>query len=109
MEEDTNEEIASSDGNQVRVENVDGEGGEHRGQTDSIKAGVDSSEHTNVTSLEKLTEGELEEHHWETEEHEGDQVGDEPDTTTPFEGKVGESPEVTETNGGSDSGEDEGG
>jgi hypothetical protein len=69
---------------------------------------VNSSEHTNVTTLEELTEGEFKEHHGETEEHKSDKVRDEPDTTTPFEGEVRESPEVTESDGGTDSGKDEG-
>jgi hypothetical protein len=68
---------------------------------------VDATEHTDVTTLEELSEGELKHHHGETQEEESEQVGDEEDTTTPLEAEVRETPEVTESNGGSDSGEDE--
>lgn len=70
---------------------------------------MDSSEHTDVTTLEELTEGEFEHHHGESEEHQGNEVRDEPDTSTPLVGEVGESPEVTKSDGGSDSGENESG
>jgi len=69
---------------------------------------VDATEHTNVTSLEQLSEGELKHHHGETQEEESEQVGDEEDATSPLVSKVRETPEVSKTNSGTDSGQDEG-
>jgi hypothetical protein len=68
---------------------------------------VDTTEHTDVTTLELLTHRQLEEHHRDTNEEEAEQVGDEEDSTTILVGEVRESPEVTKTNGRSDSSENE--
>jgi hypothetical protein len=68
---------------------------------------VDTTEHTDVTTLELLTHRQLEEHHRDTNEEEAEQVGDEEDSTTILVGEVRESPEGTKTHGRSDSSENE--
>ena len=102
------EQVDEGPGNDHIVVEGDGEGGEHGGESDTGEAGVDSTEHTNITTLELLTERELEHEHGDTEEEEADQVGDEEKSTTPLEAEVRETPEVTKTNGGSNGGQDEG-
>jgi len=82
-------------------------GGEHGGTTNTSEAGVDAAEHTDVTALELLAEGELHEGHGDTDEEEADEVGDEEESTTPGVAQVGEAPEVTEADGVADHGEDE--
>ena len=69
---------------------------------------MDSTEHTNISTLELLSERELEHEHGETEEEEAAQVGHKEEGTTPLEAEVGETPEVTKTNGGTDGGEHKG-
>jgi len=68
---------------------------------------VDTTEHTDVTTLELLTHRQLEEHHRDTDKEKAEQVGDEEDSTTILVREVRESPEVTKTNGRSDSSENE--
>ena len=78
-------------------------------ETDTGKTGVDSTEHTDVTSLEFLTKRELHECYGDTNAEEADPVGDKEEGTTPLIAQVGETPEVSKTDTVADHGEDEGG
>ena len=69
---------------------------------------MDGSEHTDVTTLELLSERELEHEHWQTQEEEGQEVWHEEKTATVLVAEVWESPEVTESDSGTDSGENKG-
>jgi len=68
---------------------------------------VDSSEYTDVTALEFLTERELHESNGDANGEQADPVGDEEQGATPFEAEIGESPEVTEADTVADHSEDE--
>lgn len=106
--EDRGNEVDQGNGNQVGVEDVDGKCREHRSQSNTVQLRVDSTEHTNVTTLEQLSKGELKQHHGKTQEEESKEVGNEEDTSSPLVSQVRETPEVTETNGRSNSSENEG-
>jgi len=49
-------EVAAGNGDQVRVEDIDGEGRENRGESNSEKFRFDSFEDTDVATLEELSE-----------------------------------------------------
>ena len=70
---------------------------------------MDATEHADVAALELLAQGELEQEHGDAEEEEGDQVGNEEESTAPLVAEVGEAPEVTESDGGTDGSQHEGG
>jgi len=106
---ESGEKVDKSPGDDDIVVEGDGKGSEHGGKTDTSETRVDSTEHTDVTSLELLTERELEHKHGDTNEEKAAQIGDEEEGSTPFEAKVRETPEVSKTDCGSDSGEDESG
>ena len=86
----------------------DAERGQDGGKADTGEARVDSSEHTDVTALELLTEGQFHECHGETDEEEADEVGNEEGGTTPGEAEVGETPEVSEADTVANHGKNEG-
>jgi len=58
---------------------------------------MNSAEHTNITTLELLTERHLHKSHWDSNEEKADPVWDEEKRATPSEAEVRETPEVTET------------
>ena len=74
----------------------DAEGGEDGGEADSRKAGVDSTEHTDVTALELLAERELHESDGDANREEANEVGYEEESAAPRVAEVGETPEVSE-------------
>ena len=85
------------------------EGGQHRGESDTRKSGVDSTEDTDVTALELLSERHLHEGDRDSNEEEAAQVRDEEQSTTPSVAQVGEAPEVAEADTVADHSQDEGG
>ena len=58
---------------------------------------MDSTEHTDITTLEFLTECHLHESHWDSNEEQADPVWDEEKHASPSEAEVRETPEVSET------------
>lgn len=50
------EEVHKRPGNDHIVIEGDGKGGEHGGKSNTGESGVDTTEHTNITTLEELTE-----------------------------------------------------
>jgi hypothetical protein len=68
---------------------------------------VDAAKNADVTSLEFLTERNLEHEHGQSEEEQTEQVGHEEEGAAPLEGEVGESPEVSEANAVAHDGQDE--
>ena len=72
------------------------EGGEHRRCSDTRESWVNTSEHSNITTLEFLAETELHEGHWNTNGEEANPVGNEEQGSSPLEAKVREAPEVSE-------------
>jgi hypothetical protein len=91
------EEVDDSPSNDDCVVEGDGEGTEDGSHTDTGKSGVDTSEDTDVTTLELLSERELEHEHRKPEEEEAKEVGHEEETTTMLEAKIGETPEVSQS------------
>lgn len=89
--------VHKSPGDDDVVIESDTEGGKNGSETDTGKARVHTSEHTNISLLEDLSEGELKHEHGDTEEEEAEKIGDEEKSTTPLVAEIGESPEVTET------------
>ena len=57
---------------------------------------MDSSEHSNITTLELLAETELHECHWNTNGQEANPVGNEEERSAPLKAQVRETPEVSE-------------
>ena len=106
--DESHDEVDQGPANDDVVVGHDVVGGEHRGSTHTGEAGMDTAEHTDVTTLELLAEGELHKGHGDTDEEEANEVGDEEESTTPSVAQVGEAPEVTEADGVADHGEDEG-
>lgn len=100
-------EVDHSPGNDDLVVERDAVSGNNGSQTDTGKSGVDTTEHTDVTTLEFLTHRQLKEHHRDTNKEKAEQVGDEENSTTILVREVRESPEVTKTNGRSNSSENE--
>lgn len=82
---------------------------ENGSESDTGKTGVDSTEHTDVTSLEFLTERELHKCNGDTNGKEADPVGDEEEGTSPLIAQVGETPEVSKTDTVADHSKDKGG
>ena len=72
----------------------------------TAKSWIDSTEHANVTTLELLTERELKHEKWNTDEEEAEEVWHEEESATPLGAQVWETPEVTQTNGRSNSCDD---
>ena len=91
------EEVDDSPSDDDGVVEGDGEGTEDGGHSDTGKSGVDTSEDTDVTTLELLSERELKHEHRKPQEEEAKEVGHEEETTTMLEAKIGETPEVSES------------
>ena len=72
------------------------EGGEDRRCSDTRESWVNTSEHSNITTLELLAETELHEGHRNTNGKQADPVGNEEEGSTPLEAQVRETPEVSE-------------
>ena len=73
------------------------EGREHRSKTDTSQSGVDTSEYTNVTALELLTENKLHKGDGDTDRKKHKPVWYEEKCTAPFVAEVGEAPEISES------------
>ena len=58
---------------------------------------MDSTEHSNISTLEFLSEGQLHESYWETDCEEAEEVWNEEESSSPFEAKVWETPEVSKS------------
>ena len=60
---------------------------------------MDATEHTDITSLDGLSESALHERDGDSDDEQGDQVGDEEANAAPLEAEEGEPPDVSETDG----------
>ena len=69
---------------------------------------MDSTEHTDISALELLTERELHEGNGNTNSDQANEVGYEEESSTPGEAQVGETPEVSKADTVADHSEDEG-
>ena len=90
-------EVNQRPSNDDVVVSHDTEGREDGRKADSSESRMDSTEHSNITSLELLTKGKLHESHGDTNGEQADPVRDEEESTTPLITQIGEAPEVSET------------
>ena len=84
------------------------EGSENGSQTHAGEARMDSTEDTDISALELLTERQLHESDGDTDSEEAYEVRNEEECATPGEAQVGETPEVSEADTVADHSEDEG-
>ncbi len=86
----------------------DEEGGQDRGKSDSHESWVDSTEHSDISALELLSERQLHESDWKTNREEAEEVWNEEEGSSPLEAEVRETPEVSESDAVTNHSEDEG-
>ena len=80
-----------------------------RGKTNTHKSWVNSTEHSNISTLELLSEGQLHKSNWQSNGHKAEEVWHEEESTTPFETEVRETPEVSKSDTVTNHSKDEGG
>lgn len=96
------EEGVENPGDQDDVVGVEHETASDGSESDSSQARMESSKDTNITGLEILTESNFENGKRNSKKEESHEVGDKEGTSSVGDGETGESPNVSESNGGSD-------
>ena len=69
---------------------------------------MDSTEHSNISTLEHLSKSKLHKSDWQPNSEEAEQVRDEEESSSPLEAEIWESPEVSETDAIPNHSQDEG-
>ena len=87
----------------------DAEGSEHRRCSDTRESWVNTSEHSNITTLEFLAQTKLHEGHRNTNSEEANPVGNEEQGSTESVAQVGETPEVSQADTVADHSQNESG
>ena len=89
------------------VVSSDHEGSQDRGHADTSQAGVDATEHTDITTLEVLTQSHLHQGDRQTNEEEADEVRHKEGGSTPLEAQIREAPEVAKADAVANHSQDE--